>query len=1840
MAVDGNYRYDAFISYRHIEPDREWAKWLRSALETYRVPKPLVVKGVARRVKRVFRDEEEVSAGANLSEEVQVALDASRYLIVVCSPRVVESRWCNAEIQHFRDRGWHNRILALLIEGEPYESFPPALREIRRTIVREDGERIEEVEEVEPLAADVRESPEESTRLRKGTAKLRLLARILGCRFDDLRQRDAHRRQRRLTVFASALATLVLGVGVLAAWAFFQKSRAETAERVAVDREADARERLAHSLVFQADTYAEKEDWLDAKSNYMEALGIYEELDRSTELVDMAMVEVQRHAPTSVYSYRHPKDPLHCIAASADGTLVVLGTRGGKLILWDVVAGRMEKTVGDTRMPMSCLDLSPDGKLALVGGEDGTVLLHALDANATMHTRRVGNGPVRTVRFSPDGTALLAAGADHRLTVWEVDGKERFSVDAKPLLDADWSPDGHGIATGGMPEKGLLSGTRWVPGRYWNAKTGRLSLELKPKSLADVSVRIVRFAANGEILAAVGGRIIRWRAADGRIAGDWEAHDTLTVAIERGPGGSFYTADSRGVSKFWLNREAPAQTWTANNTAIRDIARVAGGSLLALDSEGVLRLWPMSSTPRRFAGPAGFNVITTELAFSPGGGLVAASFLTPRVVRVWHVETGQTVLAADTPLGRMRSIRFLDNETLIASGDGGRLYFWDLVEGSQRRVLDLGSDVFAMDLFDGGSSLLVGDRKGRVAVWDLRSGERKRELAKANGHTAQDVAASRDGRLALCGFGNGATRLWDLSTGKLLHSWEGHGKGVREVAISESGSLAYACYLDGQVAAWDTTDGGRRVSLAGGVSTLRAAISTRKRRIAMSSGKNLAIYDLETGRKIREFQGEAPHGGAVFDSGGARLLTSRSSALALWDFRVPARHREARARMDAARRKLRKTARDGAALAELAEAYRRLGNTAFAALCFERAAGLGREIDSVRLAETYTRLGNLDKAEKVVAGLAGGPADPRVRWIVRGLAYAFFHRAGRSKEPDKATADYDHAVRLYPRSSRFLLVRGLHHEKNGRSDAARGDYLKAMRLSPDSVLPYRSLARLHVRAKKLKKAIEVLSAGLERIPTSVDLLMSRALLHMAQTRRSAAIVDYRRASELLTTSKTLLPLARLLRAEKRFDEAIRALDTLLRQNRDDLAARFERANAFYDQRRFEDAAKDYGLVIERSEQLQQSADLRIDAYNSRGNCWVGLIRFEEAISDYTRALEGRPGTVWMLTNRASAFRMVRRWDNAIADGEKAVELAPDAISPIRQLGFTRLYKGDFAGARAAFERVLRLAPDDTDSLAGLGSAIFGLGDHVRASEIIEKILARDPTSYNRACALCLRSALEGTADRNRGEYLDAAVRHFRKALSESRGLVLAFAVDPDVAPLRGDDARFGLLLGTLPPRTLADVAAHFYRIGDTATARSWAERALVKGDGKALNLMGIMAKDPKEAIRWLERAVATGYPAAFFNLGQSLWEGTGVQRDRSKAMEWFEKGAHAGHADCQTWIGWAHLGHDSGRERDLEKAIGWLRKAVAQDHPGAQYVLGLMYVEGEGVDQDLAEGGRLLRKSAEQGNLEAMFRFAHGQANLADRQSDSDKAVWKRIEAAYWYGKAADLGHLRAAARLGQCYLEGLGMVPNHERGLQWSRQAAEKGIALAFRILGDAYSKGRGVERSTVQAIEWYEKSLAAGDASSRHGLALLRCERGEWDRAEEQLATLDANETTSLQLWYVRMRAGKGEQAARGLRKYRDGPRRKVDPTWNTYAAYALGELTQAKLLVTARLGLRVSDPSLVRADLCKAHLLIATRRFAEGDREAAITHLRECVDTRAVFEFAYDFAGWELRRLAESK
>src|SRR5689334_6418616 len=147
-----DYRYAAFISYRHAEADRRWAKWLHKALETYRVPRSLVrQRGVPARLGKCFRDEEELPVSSDLSNEIDKALVASRFLIVVCSPRTPASQWVNREVERFRELGRGDRILALLIEGEPGEAFPKALTEIRRTLTDAGSMTgAQTVEQVEP----------------------------------------------------------------------------------------------------------------------------------------------------------------------------------------------------------------------------------------------------------------------------------------------------------------------------------------------------------------------------------------------------------------------------------------------------------------------------------------------------------------------------------------------------------------------------------------------------------------------------------------------------------------------------------------------------------------------------------------------------------------------------------------------------------------------------------------------------------------------------------------------------------------------------------------------------------------------------------------------------------------------------------------------------------------------------------------------------------------------------------------------------------------------------------------------------------------------------------------------------------------------------------------------------------------------------------------------------------------------------------------------------------------------------------------------------------------------------------------------------------------------------------------------------------------------------------------------------------------------------------------------------------------------------------------------------------------------------------------------------------
>ena len=168
-------KYRAFISYRHAdnkEQGRQWATWLHQAIETYEVPADLVGKKNGRgeeipaRIYPIFRDEEELPAYADLGGAITRALNETRLLLVLCSPRAVESTYVADEIDYFKKLGHSNKIIAAMIDGEPNASWDKGKQEHGFRIEDEcfpiplqfeydqDGNRT--IKHAEPIAADFR----------------------------------------------------------------------------------------------------------------------------------------------------------------------------------------------------------------------------------------------------------------------------------------------------------------------------------------------------------------------------------------------------------------------------------------------------------------------------------------------------------------------------------------------------------------------------------------------------------------------------------------------------------------------------------------------------------------------------------------------------------------------------------------------------------------------------------------------------------------------------------------------------------------------------------------------------------------------------------------------------------------------------------------------------------------------------------------------------------------------------------------------------------------------------------------------------------------------------------------------------------------------------------------------------------------------------------------------------------------------------------------------------------------------------------------------------------------------------------------------------------------------------------------------------------------------------------------------------------------------------------------------------------------------------------------------------------------------------------------------------
>ncbi|MBQ3504169.1 MAG: toll/interleukin-1 receptor domain-containing protein [Oscillospiraceae bacterium] len=204
--------YIAFISYRHLPLDKEVATRLHRLIERYVIPKDLRKDG-KKQLGLVFRDQDELPLSNNLTQDIYNALDHAQFLIVVCTPDTPKSMWVQREIQYFVEKHGHNRVLTVLAAGTAEESIPEAVT----TIYAQDRTTV--LNRVEPLCAYLVDKSQRRVLQNLRGEFLRIVAALLNCPYDAIRQRHKRYRRRLWTVLGTAVMAVVLTIlALLVGW--------------------------------------------------------------------------------------------------------------------------------------------------------------------------------------------------------------------------------------------------------------------------------------------------------------------------------------------------------------------------------------------------------------------------------------------------------------------------------------------------------------------------------------------------------------------------------------------------------------------------------------------------------------------------------------------------------------------------------------------------------------------------------------------------------------------------------------------------------------------------------------------------------------------------------------------------------------------------------------------------------------------------------------------------------------------------------------------------------------------------------------------------------------------------------------------------------------------------------------------------------------------------------------------------------------------------------------------------------------------------------------------------------------------------------------------------------------------------------------------------------------------------------------------------------------------------------------------------------------------------------------------------------------------------------------
>ena len=440
------YKYDAFISYRHVEPDLTIAEILHDMIEKFNIPKHLrTVSNDGsliddKHVFRVFRDREELST-KDLSTMIEEAIANSENLIVICSKRTSLSPWCRKEVQLFKKIHGANNIIPILIEGEPDESFIDELKNLKATFIN--SENVEEEKNIELLAADIRpdevkspsfkgyeilqnskdpklnELTKKSLDILKKSEIYRIVASMLNVNYGDLKLRHQERYLKRI-IYTSVAASIAMLIFVVSVTTLYLKS--VVSERKANEQSSLMTLNMANEANLQGNRMLGVLIAQEAMKNVSPKMEKYNKLEAQYEnILNNSLITL----PFSNQFILPTESETASFGISSDSKWLISSGSFNNAIIWDLDNGGIKKTL-TFESPVISIALSPNSKKSYIGTANNKIFEVNMENYEINNVFGNSTLPAVAMRISKNNKYLFALRNALILDVFDIQNQKKL----------------------------------------------------------------------------------------------------------------------------------------------------------------------------------------------------------------------------------------------------------------------------------------------------------------------------------------------------------------------------------------------------------------------------------------------------------------------------------------------------------------------------------------------------------------------------------------------------------------------------------------------------------------------------------------------------------------------------------------------------------------------------------------------------------------------------------------------------------------------------------------------------------------------------------------------------------------------------------------------------------------------------------------------------------------------------------------------------------------------------------------------------------------------------------------------------------------------------------------------------------------------------------------------------------------------------------------------------------------------------------------------------------------------------------------------------------------------